>query len=159
MEKLADAGYRCIIAKMPFNLAVFKINAAEEIIEEFPDIENWYIGGHSLGGAMASSFAAKSPDDFLGIVLLGAYAAQDLSNSNLKMLSIYGQEDMVLNRDKFEESKKLSPKDTQYLEIPGGNHAYFGSYGEQAGDGKAYITAEEQQRLTAEAIINFMSYN
>ena len=157
MEKISEAGYTCILVKMPFNLAVFNVNAAEKIIKEFPDITNWYIGGHSLGGAMASSFAGNNTEKLKGLVLLGAYPASDLSSTRLALLSIYGEHDQVLNKDKFEKNKAYAPEDTLYIEIPGGNHAYFGSYGQQQGDGAAAITNEEQQGLTAEAIIEFIS--
>ena len=53
MEKLAERGVLCILVKMPANLAVLDMSAAEVHLDEFPDIERWYIGGHSLGGSMA----------------------------------------------------------------------------------------------------------
>ena len=39
--------------------------------------------------------------------------------------------------------------------IEGGNHAGFGHYGPQAGDGVASIDREEQQRQTAETVLAF----
>ena len=60
LAKLAEKGIACFLVKMPFNLAVFNINGAEEVLNQFPEIENWFIGGHSLGGSMAASFLDKN---------------------------------------------------------------------------------------------------
>ena len=83
---------------MPCNLAVLDSNAADGIAEQYPDIETWFIGGHSLGGAMAASYAAGHSDELDGLILLAAYSTEDLSGSDLAVLSIYGSEDQVLNR-------------------------------------------------------------
>ena len=157
MEKIANEGYICFLLKMPFNLAVFKQNAADKPINDYPDIKNWYLSGHSLGGAMASVYASKNIEKVEGLILLGAYPSADLSVSALKMISIYGSEDKILNRQSFEENKSYGPKDSKYIEIKGGNHAFYGSYGQQNKDGIATITAQEQQDLTAEKILEFMN--
>ena len=155
LSKLAEAGYICIIPKMPFNLAVFEQDAATPIMADFPEIKHWYLGGHSLGGAMAASYASKYSEALDGLILLGAYSTQDLSQLPLKVLSIYGSEDKVLNKANYEEGKAFLPNDFTELCIEGGNHAYYGEYGEQEGDGHATITSEEQKRLTVEAILEF----
>ncbi len=106
---------------------------------------------------MASIYASKNEDLIEKIILLAAYPSVDLSCYNLKMLSIYGSRDKVLNRDIFEENKSNAPKDTCYFDINGGNHAYFGSYGQQDKDGKASITAKEQQDITVRKIVSFLN--
>jgi len=131
---------------MPFNLAVFDVNAADRIYSKFPGIVNWYIGGHSLGGAMASSYADKNTDKIKGLILLGAYS---VGSADISTLAIYGSNDGVLDRSKLAGTDNV-------LEIAGGNHAYFGNYGEQKGDGKAEITREQQQEHAAEAITDFI---
>lgn len=157
MERITSQGYTCILLKMPFNLAVFDQNAASVPINEYKDVSTWYLSGHSLGGAMASIYASKNPDEIKGLILLGAYPAADLSSSNLKMLSIYGSEDKILSRDLFEEKKPFGPKNSIYFQINGGNHAYYGSYGNQKDDGIATLSPSEQQDLTAKKIIEFMN--
>ena len=137
---------------MPFNLAVFDINAADGIIESFPEISSWGIGGHSLGGSMAASYASDKADEFNSLILLGAYSTADLSKSNLSVLSVYGSEDKVLNLEKYKKYRKNLPADTDEVVIEGGCHAYFGAYGEQAGDGKATISPAEQITFTADKI-------
>lgn len=156
MEKCAREGILCVLVKMPCNLAVLNMKAAEGIQEQFQDIKEWYMAGHSLGGAMAASYIDDHADEFEGLILLAAYSTEDLSEKELEVLSVYGTEDLVLNREKYLEYKHNLPGD--YLEeiIDGGCHAYFGNYGEQERDGNATISAEKQQEITVEAIKNFM---
>ncbi|MBP3329287.1 MAG: hypothetical protein J6L89_00480 [Clostridia bacterium] len=152
MKACADRGIMCVLLEMPFHLAVFDVNAADGIQQKFPEIEKWYIGGHSLGGSMASSYLSKNIDSYEGLILLGSYSTADLSETDLDVLSVYGSEDKVLNREKYEENRINLPEDFTEFVIDGGCHAYFGIYGEQAGDGKAAITAPEQIVITAEKI-------
>lgn len=152
MEACAEQGILCILVEMPFNLAVFDVNAADGMIEEYPEIEDWYIGGHSLGGSMAASYLEDHVDDYEGLILLGAYSTADFSDSNLDVLSIYGSEDHVLNKEKYEEYKSNLPEDYTEVVIEGGCHAFFGVYGKQDGDGTPTITNEEQIQMTAEEI-------
>lgn len=153
MASLASRGILCILVDMPFNLAVFDVNAADGITEDYPNVENWYIGGHSLGGAMAASYVSGHTDSFDGLVLLGAYSTADLSGTDLDVLSVYGSEDKIMNSEKYEEYRSNLPKSFTETVIEGGCHAYFGMYGLQDGDGTAGITCEEQIALTCEAIV------
>lgn len=156
MQACAENGILCILLKMPFNLAVLDINAAEGIQNKYPEIEDWYIGGHSLGGSMAASYLENNVEDYEGLILLGSYSTADLSDTNLDVLSVFGSEDKVLNREKYEKNKSNLPNDfTEYV-IDGGCHSYFGMYGEQDGDGTPKITNEEQIRLTVESIVKIM---
>lgn len=149
---LASKGILCIIVKMPFNLAVFDVNAADGIRDSYPDVEHWYIAGHSLGGSMAASYLEKNSADYDGLILLGSYSTADLSSSELSVLSIYGSEDKVMNRDKYAANKSNLPTDLVEFIIDGGNHAYFGMYGEQKNDGTATLTNAEQINITADKI-------
>ena len=152
MAACAEQGILCALVKMPFNLAVLDINAAEGLREQYPDIEDWYIGGHSLGGSMAAAYLADHAEDYDGLILLGSYSAADLSNAEIDVLSVYGSEDLVMNRVKYDESKSNLPGDFAEVIIEGGCHAYFGMYGAQEGDGNPAISNEEQIVLTAEII-------
>ncbi len=156
MQTLAENGVLSVLVTMPANLAVLDMNAAEGICEEHPEIEKWYMAGHSLGGSMASSFIAENSDDFDGIILLASYSTADLSNSGVEVLSVYGTNDGVLNFEKYEECKSNLPKNYEEFVIDGGCHAYFGNYGEQEGDKKATITRDEQIKITVEKIIEFI---
>lgn len=156
MLALAERDVLCVLIPMPCNLAVLSPNAAEGIPEQFPELENWYIGGHSLGGSMAASYGAKHPEELGGLVLLAAYSTADLTDFGLDVLSVYGSEDGVLNMEKYEGYRENLPEDMVEIVIPGGNHAGFGSYGAQNGDGEASISSAEQIQYTAERIAEFV---
>lgn len=156
MMELALKGIFCVLVEMPFNLAVLDMNAADGLRELYPEIDRWYIGGHSLGGSMAASYLAKHTEDFGGIVLLGAYSTADLSATTLGALSLYGSEDNVMNCEKYGQYKKNLPSDLTEIEIEGGCHAYFGMYGKQKGDGVPTLSAEEQIRVSADYISKFI---
>ncbi len=157
MYALAEDGILSILVTMPGNLAVLDMNAAEGLCEQYPDIESWYMAGHSLGGSIAASYIAENSKDFDGIILLASYSTADLSNSGLDVLSIYGSNDGVLNMEKYEEYKINLPDDFSEFVIDGGCHAYFGAYGEQDGDKKATITREEQIEITVNGIKQFIN--
>ena len=156
MEALASEGILCVLVEMPFRLAVLDRNAAEGIPEAFPEVEHWYMGGHSLGGSMAASYLSSHTEDFAGLILLGAYSTVDLSGTELSVLSVYGSEDGVLNREKYAEYRPNLPEGFTEIVIEGGNHAFFGAYGEQDGDGTATVTPAEQVRETVAAILSML---
>ena len=157
MKACAAQGMLCVLVEMPLNLAVLDIDAAEGVQEQYPQIEEWYIGGHSLGGSMAASYVADHTDEYEGLFLLGSYSTEDLSQSGLKVLSIYGSEDEVLNSEKYEKNRTNLPADfTEYV-IEGGCHAYFGVYGQQDGDGTPKIGNQEQIEITAQQIASWIA--
>lgn len=155
---IAEAGYLVIMPQMPLNLAVFNANAADEIITAYPDIENWAIGGHSLGGSMAAQYAYDNPDTIDGLVLWASYPAgsNDLSNTDIAVTSIYGSNDGVATPEEVLAGKLLLPANATWVEIEGGNHAQFGWYGDQAGDNPASISHEEQQAQTVAATVTLL---
>lgn len=155
MRALSATGVLCVLIEMPFRLAIFDINAADGIAEAYPEVNEWYIGGHSLGGSMAASYVARHKTQFKGLVLLASYSTDNLQNSGLRVLSIYGEQDGVMNEKAYEKNLINLPEESSMQIIKGGNHAYFGMYGEQSGDGKATITNEEQIRTTASLISLF----
>ena len=156
MHACAEEGILCVLVEMPFNLAVLDVNAADGIQNEYPEIEDWYIGGHSLGGSMAASYLADNAKDYEGLILLGSYSTADLSATDLTVLSVFVSEDEVMNYAKYDENKSNLPGDFTEIVIDGGCHAYFGMYGAQDGDGMPAITNEEQIRITVENIVKVM---
>ena len=147
LDNIRDRGIVCILVDMPFRMAFFDVDAAEDIFPDFPEIEHWYIGGHSLGGSMASAFASDHEEDLDGLILLGAYVYGDYPTQ--KALTIYGS----LNTSVEE---KVDYSDNVVV-IEGGNHAQFGNYAPQRGDAEALISAEEQQEIAADAIEEFIN--
>ncbi len=158
---LAAEGYLVIIPRMPLNLAVFGVNKAEQVIHAYPQVTHWVIGGHSLGGSMAAHYLYQHPDQLSGLVLLASYPSSndDLTDYQGKVLSISGSLDGLATPVKIDASKALLPASTQYLVIQGGNHAFFGWYGDQSGDNPAKISREVQQLTVVLAILPVLKIN
>ena len=155
LSDLAERGIDCFLIKMPCNLAFFGQNKAKKIMDSY-EYDHWYLSGHSLGGAMAASYASGHLESLNGLVLLAAYPTKSLKSDSFSVLSLYGSEDGVLNMEKVEEGNSYMPADYTEICIEGGNHALFGNYGEQKGDHTAKISREEQQAQTVKAILNMM---
>ncbi len=155
LSDLAERGIDCFLIKMPCNLAFFGQNKAKKIMDSY-EYDHWYLSGHSLGGAMAASYASGHLESLNGLVLLAAYPTKSLKSDSFSVLSIYGSEDGVLNMEKVEEGKSQMPADYTEICIEGGNHAQFGNYGEQKGDHTAGISRKEQQKQTVDAILDLM---
>lgn len=156
-QELSKHNITVAIPSFTFNLPIFDTSKAEEMIESNDDIE-WYIGGHSMGGAAAAMYADNELDKVSGLILLGSYAASNdnLHDSSLPVLSISGSEDGLSTPDKIKKFSANLPKTTEFLEIPGGNHAYFGDYGSQSGDNEAQITISEQQDTIIDTIVQWL---
>ncbi|GAA6394345.1 alpha/beta hydrolase [Lawsonibacter sp. OA9] len=147
LDRLRQTGLTCILVEMPFHLAIFDVNAAEDVMAQFPDIRHWYLAGHSMGGAMASQFASEHPDKVEGLILLGTYPYGDYPVEDT--LTVYGSLNQSVE-DKIDYTENV-------VKIEGGNHAQFGNYGPQKGDLPAAISAEEQQAQTVAAITDFIA--
>ena len=146
LDQIRQTGVTCILVHMPFHMAIFDADAAEKVIEQFPEVQHWYVAGHSMGGAMASKFASDHPDQIDGLILMGAYIYGDYPDE--KALTIYGSLNQSVE-DHIDYTENI-------VEIEGGNHAQFGNYGPQKGDLPAEISAEEQQAQTVAAIEAFL---
>jgi pimeloyl-ACP methyl ester carboxylesterase len=154
-KAIASQGYLVVIPKMPLNLAIFGVNTANDVINSYPQINTWVIGGHSLGGTMAAQFVYENPFEIQGLVLWAAYPASDTDLSNLKLsvTTIYGSNDGLVSSAQIDDSLELLPPLTVRVMIAGGNHAQFGWYGDQEGDNPATITREQQQTQILHATI------
>lgn len=179
MEKLAQDSIQVLIPKFSTNLAITELSKFKKLINEFPDINVWYIGGHSLGGIAALSAVKDDPDIFKGLILLGVYPSEsfDISTWEGQVLSIYAENDQLSTVEEVEAAVSYLPQarfisepiqldtmdtavpNTIYYCISGGNHAQFGDYGFQRGDGTAEITKDEQHEKIHDAIMTFMKWN
>jgi hypothetical protein len=147
LEQIREKAHITVImVHMPLHLAFFNGNAADEVMQEYPDIRTWYVSGHSLGGAMASQYAGRHADKIRGLILMGAYIYGDYPAAST--LTIYGSLD-TLARDRITYTENV-------VCIEGGNHAQFGNYGRQKGDSDATISREDQQAQAVEAITKFI---
>lgn len=157
---IAEQGYLVTIVPMPFNLAVFGANRADDVMTAHPEIALWAIGGHSLGGAMAAKYIFDHPPAMAGLSLWAAYPAGNNSLADrdaLGVVSISATLDGLATPAKIEASRPLLPASTRWVPIEGGNHAQFGWYGPQSGDNEATISREEQQRQTVAATVELLA--
>ncbi|MDG5472252.1 alpha/beta hydrolase [Jeotgalibacillus sp. ET6] len=156
-KELSDEGYLVAIPSLRFNLALLDSNKAAEVIAGHPDVDTWVIGGHSLGGVAAASFASEE-DQIAGVLFLASYPAgsADFSGSSLPMLSLFGGNDGLTSKDQIQESKDLLSQSAEVYEIEGGNHAQFGLYGEQKGDQPAAISALDQQNTMVQITLEWL---
>jgi uncharacterized membrane-anchored protein YitT (DUF2179 family) len=154
LKKCAEEGILCVVVEMPYNLAFLGINKGVDVPSLFPEIKNWYIGGHSLGATIAANCASNHSDIFKGVVLLASYSTANITD--LRVLSVYGSEDGILNMSNYDKFKDNLPASLTERVIIGGNHSYFGMYGVQNGDKAATVSNAEQIELTASYIVEFI---
>ena len=150
LTTLAEDGIDCFLLQMPLNLAIFDTDAAAPVQDAYT-YDRWYVGGHSLGGVCAAMYAAKNADRLSGLVLLAAYSTKPI-DPRLSVLELHGSQDRVLDMNKLAENRSNLPASALSEELPGGNHAQFGDYGLQKGDGAAAVSREEQTRWAADRI-------
>lgn len=156
LTQVSERGVDCFLVTMPLNLAMFGYKKAATILENY-DYEHWYMGGHSLGGVFGSYYVADHVQDFDGLVLLASYSTKDLSQTDLKAISIYGSEDRVLNMEAYQKARSKLPTSLLVeVVLEGANHAQFASYGPQKGDGVASIDSASQKAMTAERVADFV---
>lgn len=158
LEQLAENDIMAIEVEMPHYLALLDANGARGIQAKYPEITDWYLAGHSLGGAMASLYADRHQAEYDGLILLAAYSTKDLTDEpDIDVLLVRGSEDKVLSMEKYDENLANLPEDYKEVVIEGGCHAYFGDYGHQAGDGTPSISVEEQTKETVDSIVEFIT--
>ena len=147
LNSIQKKGINCYLVEMPFNMAFFGGNLADKVIDAHPEIECWFICGHSLGGSFASQYASENAEIIKGLILLGSYPYKDYPLE--RTLTVYGS----LNTSVAEKVDYTE----NVVVIEGGNHAQFGNYGHQDGDALATVSREYQQEITVNAIIDFIS--
>lgn len=165
LRPIADAGYAVFVVKLPCRFAPLAshkqtaVNQAFEIVKAHPEASHWVISGHSLGGALACRVAQSDPKAFSAMVLVGTTHPKqdDLSSLPIPVTKVYASNDGVAPPDRTLANKRLLPKDTQWVEIKGGNHSQFGHYGHQLLDGQATISRETQQTATRSALLEALN--
>ncbi|MWV60535.1 alpha/beta hydrolase [Rathayibacter sp. VKM Ac-2754] len=155
LAPLVDEGATVVITRPILNLAFFDLRSLESFTQQADGVDRWLVGGHSLGGVKACQWA-EDPE-VAGLVLFGSYCANDLSESGLPVLSVSGSEDGLSTPAKVDAARDQLPADADLVEIDGANHADFGWYGPQPGDGTATISHEEADRAITDAVTEFLA--
>jgi len=139
LAPLARAGYLVTVLKEPFGVALVDADHARTVMELHPEITAWAVGGHSLGGVAAASFADDTASvagaPVAGLVLYASYPSSRLQRTDLAVVSISGDQDGLTTPDDITKAKADLPADATYVVVPGAVHSFFGDYGEQSGDG------------------------
>jgi pimeloyl-ACP methyl ester carboxylesterase len=179
MQKVAGDSIPVVIPKFSANLGILELSKYRSLMNKYPDIGTWYIGGHSLGGIVALNAIKNDPERFMGLILLGVYPSESfaISDWNKNVLSIYAENDHLSTVEEIENGVSLLPPanfitdidaldtlnsaipQTIYYYIQGGNHSQFGDYGSQEGDGIAQISREEQHQQVYNAIMTFIRWS
>ena len=158
LSGLAEAGITVAIVRPVLGFAILEWRDITTFTDLAPGVETWFVGGHSLGGVRACQYIADQEKDagegdvapLSGLILFGSYCAADVSNGSLPALSIAGSEDGLSTPGKIEGAGDLLPTSTTFVEIAGANHASFGDYGVQPGDGTATADdADVRDAITA----------
>ncbi|WP_026126499.1 alpha/beta hydrolase [Nocardiopsis xinjiangensis] len=155
---VAETGVGVVIVRMPLNLAVLAPGRAEEMTDRL-EADEWYVGGHSMGGAMAADVAGGEDLSTEGLILWGSYAVAgaDLAErEDQRVLSVSASEDLLVDPEQVRERSGDLPENAVTVEIDGMNHAQFGDYGPQAADGTPQIQNAEAWARLAEETAGFL---
>ncbi len=155
LRPLAEDGYTVVILKLPFGIAFFDRNGAAAVVGRNDAIDQWVIAGHSLGGTVASGFANHNDrHEIAGLLLWASFPASSLAaRTGLDVLSISGGNDGLATPAKIQASRTDLPPATQFVEIKGALHAYFGDYGAQDGDGTSGVSRDVAQTQIIQATL------
>ena len=169
LRPLAEAGFLVVVIKLPLGIAFFGGSAVTDVIAEHPEIDHWAVGGHSLGGAAASSYArdhaASSGSDAVGrvdsvdgLVLWGAYPTGSLADrTELDVLSVSAANDGLATPAEIAASTADLPPSSTFVEIDGAVHAFFGDYGDQRGDGSPSVSRRIAQDEIVSVTVGFLA--
>lgn len=148
LQGVAAEGTTVVITRPWLNLAFFDLRGWDSFTSAAPEIQNWSIGGHSLGGVRACQLAGDAET----LVLFASYCATDLSGGALAVVSLAGTEDELSTPEKIADARHLLPRDVELIEVEGASHASFGDYGPQPGDGTPTIPDVEIRAVVTEAL-------
>ncbi len=155
LMNISNNGVDCFLVEMPFNIAFFGKDRADDIINnDSYHYSNWYLSGHSLGGIVASDYTSDHTNQLKGLILVASYPNKNITTPTLL---VYGSNDNVLNKKSLEESKSYIKGELNETIINGANHAQFGFYGQQDKDGIASISQDEQINKTVTSILEFIN--
>jgi hypothetical protein len=162
LRPLAEAGHPVVIVKQPLTIAFLALGAFDATQDDFPEIEAWVLGGHSLGGTVASIQADASDEDpqrpARGLLLHASYPGSDISGTlSAAVLSVSGTNDGLATPADIEASRDNLPDGARFEAIEGAVHAFFGDYGSQPGDGQPTISHDEARTQISNASVAFVA--
>ena len=78
LRPLAEAGYLVAVLKEPFGFSFLDADHGKKVLDVHPEITDWVVGGHSLGGSTAASLADED-ERVKGLVLFASYPGDSWS--------------------------------------------------------------------------------
>ncbi|GAB2567971.1 hypothetical protein GCM10009593_01120 [Microlunatus antarcticus] len=156
LRRVAEAGFLVVVLKEPFGFSIFDRDHATKVIENHPEVGHWAIGGHSLGGTVAASYA-EDDRRVEGLLLLASYPSAKVERTDLRVTSVSGDQDGLVTPEDIARSKANLPADATFVVVPGASHASFGSYGRQPGDGTPTADPGAVQDQVAAATVNLLT--
>ncbi|EWS99875.1 hypothetical protein N865_20100 [Intrasporangium oryzae NRRL B-24470] len=157
LSGVSRAGTLVVIVKQPYQIGFLAIGAPGGIIAAHPEVKAWSVGGHSLGGVAASSYAADHPTQVHGILFWASYPLGSLADrTDLHVASVSGTKDGLATPADIAASKPNLPPTSVFTPVEGAVHAFFGDYGEQPGDGTPTVTRADAQRQIVDASVALM---
>ncbi len=156
LDKFAEKGILCVAVHMPRNIPFLGTDQADRYIEQYPQIENWYLMGHDKGGTAAAKYVAKTDRDIQGLCLLASFSRADLTRKDVKVLVMYGTSDAQISMVNYNKGLKKLPEGYVEQIIRGGNHSYYGHYEVNREDSVGKISREKQQETVLEAMLSIM---
>lgn len=148
---VAASGVTVVIMDPLFNMALLDQRNLDELVAAAPSIETWTLAGHSLGGVRACMLA----DDprVTGLVLFASYCANDISHLGIPVLQVLASDDGLIDISAVNEARGLLPASATATTIEGANHASFGTYGDQPGDGLATLSRQQVRESVTELMM------
>lgn len=153
LSGIVEDGTTVVITKPTLNIAFADVRPLDAFTADAPGIDTWFVGGHSLGGVKACQYAADN--DVAGLVLFGSYCATDLSDSGIPVLSFVASNDGLSTPQKIADAANLLPADTVTVILDGANHADFGDYGVQPGDGESVVDDSDVRQAITDAFVEW----
>jgi predicted alpha/beta-hydrolase family hydrolase len=155
LRPLAEAGHTVIIVKAPLGMAFLAPRSLDQVRAAHPEITGWIVGGHSLGGVVASAQANIAKPAVDGLLLYASYPANDITDLDADVLSISGTKDGLSTPADIRASRSKLPSDARFVAIAGAVHSQFGDYGTQPGDGTPTISHDQARSDISEASLEF----
>jgi hypothetical protein len=170
----------CEPARLPTSILGANADWVVETLAEIKDkhhltVQEWSVGGHSLGGHAAAAMIDKISDDIISkLVMWGVHMLPGLNlrNSTAQTLLVTASEDGFRFPDEGSADhlfQKLPARvnslddstasTTFWYEIKGGNHAGFANYGPQnysKVDGNRTISLDEQHKQIVQVVSRFL---
>jgi hypothetical protein len=158
-REIAKYGYLVVLVPMPGGAAIGYPDRAASVIDAHPEISNWFLGGHSMGGGAAIAYENRVLNGELipsapltGLIPWAAYGTVEfpIETTTAAVTIIYEAE----KADLAEAGRPYVPADTEFIMLEGVNHAQFGYYGEQEGDYDAKMTHVNQTEIVVAATVH-----